>query len=104
MKTQPAPSNMRLPVYGLDRKKPNRPCLLWPLAGRQMNDFAGNLPDDVQRKIASMLATRPRLPTPEYNLQVSYCRVRRGSQFLDAVSRACHVPFIYTQLQSLWPC
>ena len=80
-------------VYGPDR----RPCPLWPLVV---------FPDDVDRKIAELLAPQPRLPTPQYFAQLNFSPphkswIRRGgqwyplrhqatrssSQWLDAVNR-----------------
>ena len=74
------PWNLRLgAVYGPDR----RPCPLWPL----VELFS----EDLENKIAGMLAPQPRLPTPQYYLQLKYSPCDhpypRRSQFLDAVNR-----------------
>ena len=73
--------NLRLgAVYGPDR----RPCPLWPLVV---------FPEDVDRKIAELLAPQPRLPTPQYYNQIKhhfnrpYCWRSPRSQWSDAVSR-----------------
>ena len=66
------------PVYGPDR----RPEALWPVVDL--------FPSDLERKIADMLAPRPRLPTPKSSLQLMRHPIYRpghGNQFLDAVRR-----------------
>ena len=77
--------NLRLgAVYGPDR----RPCPLWPL----VELFS----EDVDRKIADLLAPQPRLPTPQYSLQLKHPYpkyvpwppiLHLRSQFQDTVNR-----------------
>ena len=74
--------NLRLgAVYGPDR----RPCPLWPL----VELFS----EDVENKIAELLAPQPRLPTPQYYNQIKhhfnrpYCWRTPRSQWSDAVKR-----------------
>ena len=72
--------NLRLgAVYGPDR----RPCPLWPLVV---------FPEDVDRKIADLLAPQPRLPTPQHYRQIKHPmflprKSRLHSQWRDAVNR-----------------
>ena len=74
--------NLRLgAVYGPDR----RPCPLWPLV---------IFPEDVDRKIAELLAPQPRLPTPQYYHQIKPVDIKHRrwrcpphSQWRDAVNR-----------------
>ena len=92
------PWNLRLgAVYGPDR----RPCPLWPL----VELFS----EDVENKIAELLAPQPRLPTPQYFAQLNFAPrlngcIRRGgrwiyvgdnrppsSQWWDAVHRFLNV-------------
>ena len=75
--------NLRLgAVYGPDR----RPCPLWPLVEL--------FPEDVDRKIADLLAPQPRLPTPQYYSQIKH-HFSRSCQWQDAVDR-----FIYSYWDS----
>ena len=77
--------NLRLgAVYGPDR----RPCPLWPL----VELFS----EDVENKIAELLAPQPRLPTPQYSLQLKHPYpkyvpwppiLHLRSQFQDTVNR-----------------
>ena len=75
--------NLRLgAVYGPDR----RPCPLWPL----VELFS----EDVENKIAELLAPQPRLPTPQYYNQIKPVDIKHRrwrcpphSQWRDAVSR-----------------
>ena len=75
--------NLRLgAVYGPDR----RPCPLWPL----VELFS----EDVENKIAELLAPQPRLPTPQYYNQIKPVDIKHRrwrcpphSQWRDAVNR-----------------
>ena len=77
--------NLRLgAVYGPDR----RPCPLWPL----VELFS----EDVENKIAELLAPQPRLPTPQYRMQLKHPYpkyvpwppiLHPCSQWQDAVNR-----------------
>ena len=88
--------NLRLgAVYGPDR----RPCPLWPLVEL--------FPEDVDRKIADLLAPQPRLPTPQYSMQLKHPYpkyvpwppiLHPRSQWQDAVNRFIDKHFDSPQL------
>ena len=88
--------NLRLgAVYGPDR----RPCPLWPL----VELFS----EDVENKIAELLAPQPRLPTPQYSMQLKHPYpkyvpwppiLHPRSQWQDAVNRFIDKHFDSPQL------